>query len=148
MIHEKRLSIMRFPASAYELMKVRSIILHTMSDLGCCVDDIDQSVIAVNEACSNVIRHAYKNDPHGEIIIEIFKQNHELLFRITDFADYVDQSKIKSRDINQLRPGGLGVYIIYQIMDDVNYKRRSDGIGNILEMRKRVHYKKEIKGTS
>lgn len=139
---------MRFPARAYELMKIRSIISHTMNDLGCIVDDIDQSIIAVNEACSNVIRHAYKNDPRGEIILEILKHNHELLFRITDFADYVDQSKIKSRDINQLKPGGLGVHIIYQIMDDIRYKHRSDGKGNILEMRKNIHYKKKIKGTA
>ncbi|MGA1824452.1 MAG: ATP-binding protein [bacterium] len=147
MIHEEQLFRMRFPASAYELMNIRSIVLHTMNDLGCSVDDIHQSIIAVNEACSNVIRHAYKDDPGGEIIVEIAKQNHELLFRITDFADYVDPSKIKSRDISQLKPGGLGVYIIYQIMDDVRYKHRSDGIGNILEMRKHVHYTEKIKET-
>ncbi|MGA1867924.1 MAG: ATP-binding protein [bacterium] len=139
--YEKRLFISRFPACAYQLKEVRSIVSHTMNDLGCIVNDIEQSIIAVNEACMNVIQHAYKNDPSGEIILEILTHNDEVLFRITDFAEYVDQSKIKSRDINQLRPGGLGVHIISQLMDDVCYKHRSNGIGNILEMRKRIHYK-------
>jgi len=37
-----------------------------------------------------------------------------------------------------VRPGGLGVHIIHQVMDSVEYKNQSEGIGNVLEMRKQL----------
>ena len=74
-----------------------------------------------------------------EIIIEFWKDKEELLVKIFDFAENVDIDTIKSRDLEDIRPGGLGVHIIHQVMDSVEYKNNTDGKGNVLEMRKQLN---------
>jgi sigma-B regulation protein RsbU (phosphoserine phosphatase) len=142
-----RLSIVRFPARAYQLKQIRSIVHSAMKQLGCAQLDSDKIVLAINEACMNVIQHAYAEDQGGEIILEIFDEHSvekgSVLFRLTDFAAPVDECRICSRDLDDVRPGGLGVHIIQEVMDSVEFKHPADGKGNILEMRKRLDCREE-----
>ena len=48
-------------------------------------------------------------------------------FVIEDRAKQVDPATIRSRDLSEVRPGGLGVYIINEVMDDVTYAMRPEG---------------------
>ena len=66
----------------------------------------------------------------------------ELIVRIYDFALKVDCNKIKSRDLDDVRPGGLGVHLIHKVMDSVNYQNINDDFGNMLELRKVISDKK------
>ncbi len=99
---------------------------------------IDDITMAVNEACMNVIQHAYKSVDDGEIIIEFWKDKQDILIKIFDQAAKVDITKIKSRDLDDVRPGGLGVHMITQLMDTVEYKSNVNTKGNLLEMRKNI----------
>ena len=63
----------------------------------------------------------------------------ELLIKIFDFAENVDLDSIQSRDLDDIRPGGLGVHIIHQVMDSVEYKNQPGATGNVLEMRKKLN---------
>ena len=85
----------------------------------------------------NIIQHGYKQNETGEIILEIYKNSEEIVFRLTDFAPPVDKCTIKSRDLKDVRPGGLGVHFICESMDDIKYLHLPDGAGNILEMTKK-----------
>ena len=138
-----RLRILRFPARAYQLKELRCIVHSAMKQLGCGQMDTDKIVLAINEACMNVIQHAYADNRGGEIILEIFDVPHGVLFRLRDFAEVVDECRIQSRDLDDIRPGGLGVHIIHEVMDSVEFKRPAEGKGNILEMRKRLACKEE-----
>lgn len=100
--------------------------------------DVDRVVLAVNEACMNIIQHGYKDDNTGEIVLEIFAGAGQVLFRLTDFAPPMDACKIKGRDWDDVRPGGLGVHFICECMDDIKYRHLPDGAGNILEMTKNI----------
>ncbi len=93
-------------------------------------------ILAVNEACMNVIQHAYNKKNNEEIIIEFWKTDKELIIKIFDFADAVDIEKIKSRDLSEVRPGGLGVHIMHELMDGVKYSNNASGKGNMLELKK------------
>lgn len=110
---------------------------------------IDLLILAVNEAAMNVIQHAYEFDCNGHIWIEINRNDDILLFKLTDFANAVDQECIRSRDLEDLRPGGLGVHFIQEIMDDVSFQEDCKHAGNVLIMRKKLDSsclnKKEIK---
>jgi len=139
----ERLSILRFPARAYQLKQVRSVVHRAMKQLGCAQMDCDRIVLAINEACMNVIQHAYQDDQGGEIILEIFAVPQGVMFRLTDFAAPVDESRIRARKLDELRPGGLGVHIIHEIMDSVEFKHPAEGPGNIMEMHKRLTCKEE-----
>jgi anti-sigma regulatory factor (Ser/Thr protein kinase) len=55
---------------------------------------------------------------------------------LEDEARQVDPSKIKSRDLDEIRPGGLGVHIIREVMDEAVYERR-DRVGMRLTLVKR-----------
>jgi len=54
-------------------------------------------VLAVDEACQNVVRHAYKDTLDGDMSVEIRREHGDYCILIRDFAPQVDESKIKSR---------------------------------------------------
>ncbi len=92
-------------------------------------------VLAVDEACSNVIRHAYQGETDKEIYIKCCIENDHLKIRIIDHGIQVDPQKIKPRPLDEIRPGGLGVHLIKTVMDRVKYRHLSN-IGNELTMTK------------
>ena len=65
-----------------------------------------------------------------------------VVVRVRDFAAPVDPEKLKPRDLADVRPGGLGIHFIKNLMDSAVFLPGADGIGNVLQMTKRV------KGTS
>lgn len=134
----KRLAEIRFTSSPEELSIFRKEAKEVLEKQGYDHDTISNVVLGLNEACMNIIQHAYGDQHKGEIILEIKEVQGDLVFRLTDFAETVDKSCIKSRDLNDIRPGGLGVHIINEIMDETEYLDPPDGVGNILEMKKKI----------
>jgi len=123
---------------ADKLKPVRASIREMATAQGCSPENLDCLVMAINEACMNVIQHAYKGDENGEIMLEFYRDDDVLIIRVHDFAEKVDRDTIKSRDLADIRPGGLGVHFIQQVMDVVEYRDRACEPGNMLEMRKTI----------
>jgi len=134
-----RLERLHLLSRADRLQPLRQFVRELAVQQGCCDENLDCMVMAINEACMNVMQHAYHGKDDGEIVIEFWKDDTELLIRIYDFADQVNLDTIKSRDLEDVRPGGLGVHIIHQVMDKVEYKNNTDSVGNVLEMRKQLN---------
>lgn len=132
-----KLEEIRFTSNAEHLADVRNRVRDTIQWLGLRQETLNCVVLAVNEACMNVIQHAYGPEHSGEIILEIFDNGNEILFRLTDFAPPVDKTKIRSRDLEDIRPGGLGVHLMNEVMDEVDFRNDPEGIGNVLVMKKR-----------
>ncbi len=128
---------LHFPSRAEQLQAVRDEVRETMGEINCLACDINCAVIAINEACMNIIQHAYGEGLEGNIILQIFDLKDDLLFRLIDFANPVDARKIKSRDLDDIKPGGLGVHMINEVMDDCRFLKCPEGVGNIFQMRKR-----------
>jgi len=84
-------------------------------------------VLVIDESVQNVIRYAYEMDKTKKIIFNINKNHEDLIVKIRDFGKQVDISKIKPRDLDDVRPGGLGVHFIKSICKDVHYEHQSDG---------------------
>ncbi len=134
----KRLGELRFNAIPERLHEVRAVLTATLDNVACQESVRRLLVLAVNEACMNVIQHGYQGDPTGEIILEILNNNGELEFRLTDFADTIDPARVKPRPLDEIRPGGLGTYFIERIMDEFKFTVPESGRGNILIMKKRI----------
>jgi len=88
----------------------------------------------------NIMQHAYGCGDAGEIILEIFNNRGTLIFRLTDFAEPTDRTCLEPRDVSIVRPGGLGVHLIREIMDEVTFLNTEglnnrEGVGNVLEMK-------------
>jgi sigma-B regulation protein RsbU (phosphoserine phosphatase) len=130
---------LRVPAEPDRLSLVRAIVLRAVEDAGCNSDLARKIVVAVNEACMNIIQHAYANEEAGEFELIIMKGDGKLHFRLTDQADHIDLNKVKSRDLDDIRPGGLGIHFINEIMDDFKIGHLQDeGRGNYMEMIKTI----------
>ena len=123
----------RFKADSAELRGMRDQVRKQLAHLGCGDEYSNAVVLALDEACSNIIRHAYA-DEEGDVIVEICRQESSLVFRVIDFAAPCDKASIKSRDLDDVRPGGLGVHLIATIMDEVMHEDAKTG--NILRMTK------------
>ena len=93
-------------------------------------------VLAIDEACQNIIVHGYKGQGTGEIDIMLSRHEDGLLAEIRDTAPRIDPKKIVHRALSDLKPGKLGTYFMSKIMDRLEYLPAPGG-GNLLRMFKR-----------
>lgn len=138
------------------LSGARELIAAVAKRLGFSDEACGQIALAVDEALCNVIRHGYDREPRRPIWLRVYPEgggwaggasvtapggegSHAEAVRIVieDEGRQVDPATIKSRDLNEVRPGGLGVHIIRSVMDDVAYEQRAGGHGMRLTMVKR-----------
>lgn len=126
------------PARSDQLGRMRAAVRGCVEACGCSELPTADIVLAVDEACQNIIRHAYKGDASGVIELTIRRDGGELIFDLVDHAPPVDPSKIKPRDLDDVRPGGLGTHFIRNVMDRAEFLPRPDGGGNLLKMVRRI----------
>jgi anti-sigma regulatory factor (Ser/Thr protein kinase) len=84
-------------------------------------------VLAVDEALTNVIRHAYHNRTDGLMELECRESAGGLEITLLDNGDAPDRSKICTHEIGCDQPGGLGTHIIKKVMDKVSYEESPEG---------------------
>lgn len=124
----------RFAAHSEQLRQVREWVRDAAVTSGMSEAQADRVVIGVNEACMNIITHAYR-DSSGDIELDIMQDQAQLIFQLTDFANTIDCSTIKARDLSDIRPGGLGVHFIQEVMDEVSYLPGRNESGNVVIMK-------------
>lgn len=119
---------LRIPSDPKMLKIVRSTVAHLCQILNFSSVDRNSVVLAVDEACSNVIKHAYQGQI-DQLIQIIFNLTPEMIeIQLHDHGKPVAREAIKSRDLKDIRPGGLGVHLIQNVMDEVKYDSRpADG---------------------
>ena len=129
----------RFPARPDQMREIRSLLRTALDDAGVEAAVRDKLVLAVDEACCNVIRHAYGPECMGDIDLRVTRDADQLEFRLLDSAPVVDPQKVRAKPLGECRSGGLGVALIDTVMDDWALQQRPDGCGNRLVMRKKIN---------
>ena len=127
----------RFAASPSALREIRAAVQQVTEDCGAptpCANDI---VLAVDEACQNIIRHAYSGEP-GDIVLRIERSADDLVISLIDFAPEVDVNEVRGRELDDVKPGGLGTHFIREVMDRVEFVEAPPDCGNMLRMVKRI----------
>jgi serine/threonine-protein kinase RsbW len=104
---------------------------------GCCAryeiprDTVLDLKLAVDEACTNIITHGYKGMDPGSIILSFRIEPDRILVRITDFGHVFEPVPGPKPDVaaalGDQELGGLGLYLIYQTMDNIDYQASEDG---------------------
>ena len=96
--------------------------------------DVFNVKLAIDEALQNIIRYAYDFDKTKDIIIN-FEQTSEksLKVELRDFGTRVLTSQIKPRELDDVRPGGLGIHFIKSIVKGMSYEHKEDG-GTLLTL--------------
>ncbi len=88
-------------------------------------------------ATSNVIKYGYEGDTTKRIDLEISTAEGKLTIKIRDYGKTPDLDKIKPREIDDVRPGGLGTHFLREVMDTVDYDV-SLGVGTLLTLIKKL----------
>jgi anti-sigma regulatory factor (Ser/Thr protein kinase) len=83
-----------------------------------------QISLAVDEALCNIINHGYDRRDDGVIWLQVWVIEDGIRIVLEDEARQVEPESIKSRDLDDIRPGGLGVHLIREVMDEVKYEKR------------------------
>ena len=112
------------------LSGARELVAAVARRLGFADEACGQIALAVDEALCNVIRHGYGQRKDGPIWLSVWPSTSNngtpgITIVIEDEARQVDVDQIKSRDLDEVRPGGLGVHIIRKVMDSVQYEKRN-----------------------
>ncbi len=84
-------------------------------------DDVEQIKLAVDEVCTNIIRHTYKGDPGQEIFLLFSLFERGLEIKIQDFGEKVNPRALKSPRNRGQEPGGLGLSLIRSVMDEIEF---------------------------
>lgn len=129
---------MEFPAQPEEMRAVRAALRAALDGEEVAPELRDRLVLVVDEACTNVMRHAYCGFCDQTIALRLTRERDMLAFEIADHAPTVDPSRVRPRDLDECRPGGLGVAFIDSLMDEWRIEPGRGGKGNVLHMRKRI----------
>jgi len=84
-------------------------------------------VLAVDEAITNVIRHTYQSVQDGSIILSASIEDNYLHLRLRDYGPPIDPAKLKGRDLDDVKPGGLGLLLLRAVFTVVEHLPLSDG---------------------
>ena len=92
-------------------------------------------ILAVNEAYANIIQHCYQGDTTQRVDLAVSIAPQMLTIEIQDYGGTMDLSCVEPRDLDEVRPGGMGTHLMRTIMDEVTYDV-SSGTGTVLRMSK------------
>ncbi len=133
---------LKLPSNPRLLKIVRCGVAHLCDICAFSKEEKNAVVLAVDEAVANIIKHTYHSEENEPIVIVFRILDDRLQIVLRDFGKKADLSKIKSRDLDEIRPGGLGVHFIMSAMDEVKYDNSLD-VGNQLTLAKYLPRKKE-----
>jgi anti-sigma regulatory factor (Ser/Thr protein kinase) len=116
------------------LAEIRDDAREFLAGEGFNEEDEARIVMALDEACTNIIRHAHE-DFVKPVRLEMKWLKDRLRFVLRDYGRPFDPLTITSQDIQVTTPGGLGVFIIREVFDIVEYTPQVRGTRLTLEKR-------------
>jgi serine/threonine-protein kinase RsbW len=89
-------------------------------------------VLGVDEACTNIIRYAYRLRDDQLIALEMEGSRTGVRVRLRDYGEQVTPHEMKGRSHDLVKPGGLGLYLIRRAFDEVDYLLKRHGTELVL----------------
>ncbi len=136
--------LLQTPGHVSYLAYIRVIVGDLARKIGFDEQEVAKIEMAVDEACSNVVKHAYSPDKEWcwqhcdpEIRLDIRREGARLVIEINDHGQRFDFANYRSADmedrLREMKRGGYGVLIMRNFMDEVQYSS-NDQTGNTLRM--------------
>lgn len=119
-----RLEIRTDPAL---LHAVRALVWRYVRRFGCSEEKSDEVVLAVDEACTNAIRHSCGGRTEDRIVLSLSQDDDWIDIELRDDGEPAPAEKLKPVELappslDDLRPGGLGIHLIHRVFDDVTFE--------------------------
>ena len=119
--------VMKIPSQTSYLALVREIAKKMAETAGFPSATAEQIALAVDEATTNIIEHAYRGEPGREIELRLEDRGPELRVELIDTGQMVDPRTVPRVDLGRFvterRTGGLGMHLMEKIMDSVTFRR-------------------------
>lgn len=109
------------------LKQVRAFVRQCLSDLTLPIAEAELLVLGVDEACSNIIRHAYKDSDCEAIHLTYELSSNSLCFTLRDYGEQADPSHFHGRPLDRPEPGGLGLHLMHHAFDYIDFKPLHEG---------------------
>ena len=139
-VHQDLTEKKDFVVRSSSLKNVREFSREVFEKLQINNDLKDELVLAIGEAAQNIVKHAYKDNPNtnDKMAVQISCKENKLEIGFFDMGNAVDPKKIKHRNIDNIRPGGLGTFFIQEIMDAMEFKEGKQSWVNHLVLTKQL----------
>ena len=113
-----------FLVSSASLKDVRAFSRDVFEKFKIDEDLREELVLAIAEAAQNIVKHAYKDFPNTQdrMVVSISCKDEVLEISFFDKGKPVEESKVKHRAIDDIKPGGLGTFFIQEIMDSIKFE--------------------------
>ena len=123
---------LKVPAHIDYLGDLRDFVIKIGRKNGFSDKDINAFKLSVDEASTNIIRHAYREtDDQGLITIRAVVKKNSLTLSLIDQGTYFDPKRVKNPDLNRYvdigKKGGLGIFIMRKLMDEIDYRKTEEG---------------------
>ncbi len=123
--------VLRVPSRTEYLAAIRDVTRRMAQVAGFDGAQADQLALAVDEASTNVIEHAYRGAPDRRIELRFHERGDELRVEVVDDGEAVDPRAVPQVDLrryaSERRTGGLGMHLMGRIMDTVTFRRTARG---------------------
>ena len=123
--NKNRTGELRVKSKTENLSVIRDFVSSNARSAGIPEATVENIILAVDEACTNIIKHAYKLSPEGEIIIKIDYDEEKFTVTIIDYGKSFEPDRVPLPDLQKYyrehRVGGLGMYLMKSLMDNVEY---------------------------
>jgi anti-sigma regulatory factor (Ser/Thr protein kinase) len=126
---------------------LRAVVRYCAQETGFTTEEADCMAMAIDEAASNVIRHAYGNRRDERLALEIASFPDRIEFVLEDSGPKVQAGILQPRSLEEVRPGGLGTYFIKCFMDETSFDEHFPG-GNRLKLVKYLTRKAALQDES
>ena len=137
----ERRFLLTVPSSTENLVLIREFTTAVGQRAGLGEAEVGQLVLAVDEACANVMEHAYEHDDTQEVVVRATFDRETLHIVVEDTGRGFDPGAVPQEPTERLvagrKSGGLGMRLIQSVMDEVRYEF-VPGQKNELHMLKRI----------
>jgi serine/threonine-protein kinase RsbW len=143
-VSKKKIIERTFPARFSSLEKIRDFVLQAAKEINLDEKATYAVELAVDEACTNIIEHAYDSKDNGLIECCTSTGSNNLKIVLRDFGKEFDPTKIPQPQIDvpldQIKPRGVGYFLMNKMMDEVIYKRYKTRGNTMTLIKKKVNH--------
>ncbi len=131
------------PSHPKYLYVIRSALYPVVIEAGYTRKEARAIVLAVDEACSNIIKYAYAGDHTKSISVTVSLDQKTMMIALRDTGIKPDVARIAPRKLDEVRPGGLGTHFMAEVFDSVEYDTSRDAGTVLTLMKKRRELEKD-----
>jgi serine/threonine-protein kinase RsbW len=135
-----------FTSKTENLSEIRKFVENFLEVNSVSLQDKEKIILAIDEACTNKIKHAYNFDGSKLISITLEIKDKIFIARISDWGKSFEPTQIPVPDLEEnyksRKKGGYGIYLMKKLMDQIEYKFLESG-ENVIILKRKISFNNE-----